>query len=266
MAGGSASQDQSWGLLLGDKNVNNGECGANGFTVGLWIGVPRLWACPAAKKMAATGNSLGMGIPTCMSKLGVSVCLEKLPVLLLYSLGLLLEYGWFLNVVVFWVDLNSILELLGCLWVRLIFCSFIYFSCSFEAVMGSYGPCVDTSPNFSNSCILLSTPFFTFYIFGSLRNNSLLPFVAILWFSGPSHFQVFAQGLFPFPFSWGHFVLLVWKGALCFLPPQETITALALSCLGAAQGSWGELLLGGYFSASSTPWGGERGRSPFKCS
>lgn len=84
-------------------------------------------------------------------KVGVFVRLENLPVLLLYSLGLLHEYCWFLNMVVSWVDLNDILELLGCLWVRLIFCYFIYFSCSFGAVMGNYGSCVDANLNFSNS-------------------------------------------------------------------------------------------------------------------
>lgn len=96
-------------------------------------------------------NSLGMGISTCMSRWGFFVSLENLPVLLLYSLGLLHEYCCFLNMVVFWVDLDNILELLGCLWLRLIFCSFIYFNCSFGAVMGYFRSCVDANLYFPNS-------------------------------------------------------------------------------------------------------------------
>lgn len=112
---------------------------------------PKAVSLHGCQRMAATENSLGMGIPTCMSRWGFFVCLANLPALLLYSLGLLHEYCCFLNMVVFWVDLNNFLELLGCLWVRLVFCSFFQFSCSFGAVMGNYGSCVDANLNFSNS-------------------------------------------------------------------------------------------------------------------
>lgn len=189
LAGSHTSQDQSWDPLWETTVWSQG-------LLCVWEFRSQGWEClQSCQRKATTGNSLGMGTPTYMSWCHLQVCLQNIPALFLCSLGWLCEDSCVLSLVVFWEYLNHFSELLGYLWVRLIFCASIYLSWSFGAGNGQLWVMCFPIP--------LCTPIFILHFWKYQKPPILSPFLAVIQWINPVsslHTRTLSLPLFWRPF------------------------------------------------------------------